>query len=385
MQPNYIPFNCVPYFGDEPEILREALRSGRLGGDGLFMRRVQGYFLNLFRCELALMTASCTAALEMCALLLDIALGDEVIMPSYTFSSTANAFVLRGARIRFVDIRPDTMNIDETKIEAAITDKTKVIVVVHYAGVACEMETILRVAELHGIPVVEDAAQGLQSSYQGEPLGTFGSLSTFSFHESKNITSGGEGGLLVINEKSYTNRAEIIRDKGTDRGRFIRGEVDKYTWVDLGSSFLGGELQAAHLWSQLNHSKEIYAQRMRIWDAYREQLSELELSNQIELPKIPINCRHNAHMFQIKCCDAEERRNLMAHLRKKGIETAFHYVPLHNSVAGIKFGDFVGEDRYTTSHSNRLLRLPLYFDLQLEEVSQITQEIKDWYLVSEAA
>ncbi len=315
----------------------------------------------------------------MCAMLIDIQPGDEVIMPSYTFVSTANAFVLRGARIVFVDIRPDTMNIEETKIESAITEKTKAIVVVHYAGVSCEMDAILDIAQRYNLYVIEDAAQGMMSSYKGKPLGTIGHLGAYSFHETKNYTSGGEGGLLIINDERFKERAEIIREKGTNRSQFFRGMVDKYTWVDIGSSYLMNEISAAYLWGQLEKADEILKYRLKIWKQYYEGLFPLKEKGFIVLPIVPKFCSHNAHMFYIKVKDLEERTALLEYLKNHGIWAVFHYVPLHSSPAGKKYGVFKGEDIYTTKESERLIRLPLFYGIKQEEVEEIVKKIKEFF------
>ena len=366
-----IPFNKPPYTGNEDQYVLQAMRSDKMSGDGPFTKRCHTWFESNLPCKKALLTPSCTAALEMAAILVDIQLGDEVIMPSYTFVSTANAFVLRGAKIIFVDIRPDTMNIDESKIEAAITDKTKAIVPVHYAGVSCEMDTIMDIAQRHYLYVIEDAAQGMMSTYKGQALGTIGHLGTFSFHETKNYTSGGEGGLLIINEDKFKERAEIIREKGTNRSQFFRGMVDKYSWVDIGSSYLPSDIQAAYLWGQLEKSDDINKSRLESWSYYYEQLQDLEEAGKIELPTIPNDCKHNAHMFYIKVKDIEVRSQLIQHLTDNGISAVFHYIPLHSSVAGRDLGVFYGNDKFTTVESERLIRLPLYYKLSLEKQNKI--------------
>ncbi len=375
-----IPFNKPPYTGNEDKYVLQAMRSEKISGDGEFGRRCEKWFEEKLNCLRALLTPSCTHALEMCAMLIDIQPGDEVIMPSYTFVSTANAFVLRGARIVFVDIRPDTMNIEETKIESAITEKTKAIVVVHYAGVSCEMDAILDIAQRYNLYVIEDAAQGMMSSYKGKPLGTIGHLGAYSFHETKNYTSGGEGGLLIINDERFKERAEIIREKGTNRSQFFRGMVDKYTWVDIGSSYLMNEISAAYLWGQLEKADEILKYRLKIWKQYYEGLFPLKEKGFIVLPIVPKFCSHNAHMFYIKVKDLEERTALLEYLKNHGIWAVFHYVPLHSSPAGRKFGKFHGEDVYTTQMSERLIRLPLYYGLKNEEVEYIIKKIKEFYL-----
>jgi dTDP-4-amino-4,6-dideoxygalactose transaminase len=314
----------------------------------------------------------------MAAILLDIKEGDEVIMPSYTFVSTADAFALRGARIVFVDIRPQTMNIDERLIEKAITPQTKAIVPVHYAGVACEMDVIMDIAKRHNLFVVEDAAQGFESTYKGRPLGTIGHLGAFSFHETKNVTSGGEGGLLLINDEQFIQRAEIIREKGTNRSLFFRGMVDKYSWVDIGSSYLPCELQAAYLWGQLEMADVIQDHRMQSWNAYHALLLPLAQEGVIELPVIPENCVHNAHMFYFKVKDLEQRSALLELFKAKNIGAVFHYIPLHSAPAGLKFGRFDGVDVYTTKESERLVRLPMYYGLSYKEIDEVCDVLKAW-------
>lgn len=358
-----IPFNAPPVVGSEIEYMQSAMTSGKLCGDGGFTRRCQQWMEQRFGTIKALLTPSCTASLEMAAILLDIQPGDEVIMPSYTFVSTANAFVLRGARIVFVDIRPDTMNIDETKIEAAITAKTRAIVPVHYAGVACEMDTIMAIAGRHNLFVVEDAAQGVMSTYKGRALGSIGHIGCFSFHETKNYTAGGEGGATLINDPALVDRAEVVREKGTNRSQFFRGQVDKYTWRDIGSSYLMADLQAAYLWAQLEAATAINQQRLALWQNYYQALLPLANSGRIELPVIAEGCGHNAHMFYFKLRDIEERSALIAYLREAEILAVFHYIPLHSSPAGLQFGEFHGEDNFTTKESERLIRLPLFYNL----------------------
>jgi dTDP-4-amino-4,6-dideoxygalactose transaminase len=376
-----IPFNKPPFTGNEEKYISESIRSSKISGDGEFAKRCHRWFEEKLKCKKALFTTSCTHALEMAAILLDIQEGDEVIMPSYTFVSTANAFVLRGAKIVFVDIRPDTLNIDETKIEKAITDKTKVIVPVHYAGVACEMNTIMEIANCHNLFVVEDAAQGMMSSYKGKPLGTIGHLGAFSFHETKNYTSAGEGGLLIINDEKFIQRAEIIREKGTNRSLFFRGMVDKYSWVDVGSSYLMNDVSAAYLWGNLEKADEINDDRLSTWQKYYDELKDLEDKGFIELPKIPDECVQNAHMFYIKVKDLEERTALLEYLKENKINAVFHYVPLHSAPAGVKFGRFEGEDIYTTSESERLIRLPMYYGLSGEEITLIAKNIFEFFRV----
>jgi len=358
-----IPFNAPPVVGSELEYMQSAMASGKLCGDGGFTRRCQQWMEQRFGSKKVLLTPSCTASLEMAALLIDLQPGDEVIMPSYTFVSTANAFVLRGATIVFVDIRPDTLNIDESKIEAAITEKTRAIVPVHYAGVACEMDAIMALAAKHQLWVIEDAAQGVMSRYKGRALGTIGHIGCFSFHETKNYTAGGEGGATLINDAALVERAEIIREKGTNRSQFFRGQVDKYTWRDIGSSYLMADLQAAYLWAQLEAAERINQQRLRLWQRYYDALQPLAAQGRIQLPSLPANCEHNAHMFYIKLRDSDDRQALISWMKEAEILTVFHYIPLHSSPAGERFGRFHGEDRFTTIESERLLRLPLFYNL----------------------
>lgn len=373
-----IHFSKPAFIGNEEKYLKEALINQQLSGDGQFTKRCHEWFEKNTGTKKALLTTSCTHALEMAAILLDIQDGDEVIMPSYTFVSTANAFVLRGAKIVFVDIRPDTMNIDEAKIEKAITENTKVIVPVHYAGVACEMDTIMEIASRHNLFVVEDAAQGITSKYKGKILGTIGDLGTYSFHDTKNITSG-EGGVLLINNEKFKERAEIIREKGTNRSQFFRGEIDKYGWQDIGSSYLPSELNAALLLAQLENIEKIQEKRISLWNKYYKLLKDLEEKEIIELPKIPNECVHNAHIFYIKCKDIDERKKLIDYLKSNGINAVFHYVPLHSSGAGIKFGKFIGDDVYTTDGSERILRLPLHNIIQEEDIKLISYRIRSYY------
>lgn len=358
-----IPFNAPPIVGSEVEYMQSAMASGKLCGDGGFTRRCQQWMEQHFGSKKVLLTPSCTASLEMAALLIDLQPGDEVIMPSYTFVSTANAFVLRGATIVFVDVRPDTLNIDETLIEAAITPKTRAIVPVHYAGVACEMDSIMALAAKHKLYVIEDAAQGVMSQYKGRALGTIGHIGCFSFHETKNYTAGGEGGATLINDAKLVDRAEIIREKGTNRSQFFRGQVDKYTWRDIGSSYLMADLQAAYLWAQLEAAEQINQQRLRLWQRYYDALQPLAAVGRIELPVVPKNCRHNAHMFYIKLRDSDDRQALINWMKEAEILTVFHYIPLHSSPAGERFGRFHGDDAFTTRESERLLRLPLFYNL----------------------
>lgn len=374
-----IKFNIPPVIGTESTYLNEAIRNQHLCGDGPFTKKCQHWLEDNFKSLKVLLTPSCTHALEMAAILLDINEDDEVIMPSYTFVSTANAFVLRGAKIVFVDIRPDTMNIDEKKIEAAITNRTKAIVPVHYAGVACEMDTIMSLAKKYDLFVVEDAAQGVMSTYKGKALGTIGHLGAYSFHETKNYTSGGEGGGLLINDAQFLERAEIIREKGTNRSQFFRGMVDKYSWVDIGSSFLPSELQASYLFAQLESANKINQNRLSTWQLYYQSLEVLQKQEKLELPTTPDRIIHNAHMFYIKTETLEERTKLMAYLKEEGIQTAFHYVPLHSAQAGNKYSSFHGTDEYTTKESERLLRLPMWYGLSKDNIDFICMKIQNLY------
>lgn len=375
-----IPFNIPPYVGKELEYVKEAMEKNRkICGDGPFTKKCNEWMENKFNVKKVLLTTSCTHATEMTAILTDIKEGDEVIAPSFTFVSTVNPFVLRGAKIVFIDINPKTMNMDENLIEAAITEKTKAILPVHYAGVACNMDKIMEIAKKYKLIVIEDAAQGVMSEYKGKPLGTIGEYGCFSFHETKNYSMG-EGGALLINNKENIEKAEIIREKGTNRSRFFRGQVDKYTWVDKGSSYLPSELNAAYLYAQLENADIIYNDRMNTWNKYKELLQELADKNLIELQYIPEECKHNAHMFYIKCKDLDERTNLINFLKENNVNAVFHYIPLHSAEAGLKFGRFHGEDRYTTKESERLLRLPLYYGLKEEDVEFVSSKIKEFYV-----
>jgi dTDP-4-amino-4,6-dideoxygalactose transaminase len=366
-----IPFNRAPVTGNEEIYVLDAMRLDRMSGDGVYGKRCQDWFEHKFDCEKALLTPSCTAALEMAAFLIDIGPGDEVIMPSYTFVSTANAFAVRGAKVVFVDIRPDTMNLDESIIQAAITSKTKAIVVVHYAGVACEMAAIMSIANSNGLIVVEDAAQGMMSSYNGKPLGSIGHLGCISLHDTKNYTSGGEGGVLIVNDKTLVDRAEIIREKGTNRSQFFLGAVDKYTWVDLGSSYLLSELQAAYLWGQLEMAESVLAKRLAIWDRYHQALLPFKKDKSIDLPIIPQLSQHNAHMYFIKLQNEEHRTDFINSLKSDGVVSAFHYIPLHSSPAGMKLGRFHGTDKWTTTESKRLVRLPVFYNMSDDELDKV--------------
>lgn len=373
-----ISFNVPPCVGTELKYIKEAIESHKICGDGAFTKKCNAWLEERFQAQKVLLTTSGTTALDMAALLCELEEGDEVILPSYTFSSTATSAVLGGAKLVFVDIRPDTMNIDETKIEAAITERTKAIIAVHYAGVACEMDTITEIAKKHHLLVIEDAAQGVMSTYKGRALGTIGDFGCYSFHETKNYSMG-EGGALVINNPEYNERAEILREKGTNRSKFFRGQVDKYTWVDFGDSYLPSELNAAYLWAQLCAADEINENRMASWKLYYEELKELEEEGKIQLPVIPKDCVHNAHMFYIKCKDLEERTRFIAYLKEEGIMAVFHYIPLHSAPAGLKYGRFAGEDIYTTAESERLVRLPMYYGLEPETVKFICEKIKAFY------
>lgn len=374
-----INFNVPPYTGKEMEYMKEAVRNQKICGDGPFTRKCSQWIEAQTKTARCLLTPSCTQATELAALLLDIKEGDEVILPSYTFVSTADAFVLRGAVPVFVDIRPDTMNIDEKLIEAAVTERTRAVVPVHYAGVACEMDTIMEVAGRHRLFVIEDAAQGLMSFYKGRALGTIGDFGAFSFHETKNYSMG-EGGALLIRDGRYVEEAEIIREKGTNRSKYYRGQIDKYTWVNYGSSYLPSDMNAAYMYAQLEIADEINNARLELWNRYYRNLEPLRLAGRIELPTVPEDCVHNAHMFYIKAADIRERTALIDHLKQKDILSVFHYIPLHTAPAGIKFGRFHGEDRYTTRESERLARLPMYYGLTLEQVDYICDAVKKFYV-----
>lgn len=373
-----ISFNVPPYCGKEDECVIEAIRNHKICGDGEFTKKCSKWLEENTGTEKALLTTSCTHATEMAALLCDIKPGDEIIMPSYTFVSTADAFVLRGAKVVFVDIRPDTMNIDEKKIEAAITKKTKAIVPVHYAGVACEMDTIMNIARRYNLFVIEDAAQGVMSKYKGKALGTIGDYGCYSFHETKNYSMG-EGGALLIKNADMIENAEILREKGTNRSKFFRGQIDKYTWVNYGSSYLPSELNAAYLWAELEMADIINEDRLRSWNHYYEGLQYLAENGKIDLPCIPKECEHNAHMFYIKAKDLDERTKLISYMKEHGIGCVFHYIPLHSAPAGRRFGRFCGEDIYTTKESERLMRLPMYYGLKLEDIDRVIETIEKFY------
>ena len=369
-----ILFNIPPCIGTEQNYIAEAIAAHKICGDGAFTKKCNAWLEERFHAEKALLTTSGSTALDMAALMCGIRPGDEVILPSFTFSSTANAFVLAGARLVFVDIRPDTMNIDETKIEAAITEKTKAIAVVHYAGVACEMDTIMDIARRHHLKVVEDAAQAVMSYYKGQALGTIGDFGCYSFHETKNYSMG-EGGALIVNDPEFVEKAEILREKGTNRSKFYRGQVDKYTWVDFGDSYLPSELNAAYLWAQLEKADEINNDRLASWQRYYEGLKPLADAGRLELPAIPEGCIHNAHMFYIKLRDLEERTALIAFMKEQGVNCVFHYVPLHSAPAGLKYGRFAGEDVFTTRESDRLVRLPMYYGLSEDDCNSVIKAV----------
>ena len=373
-----IDFNIPPYTGKELTYIQQAVSSGKICGDGAFTKKCSEWMEKRYEAKKVLLTTSCTHALEMAAHLAAIQPGDEVILPSYTFVSTADAFVLRGAKLVFVDIHPETMNLDEDILEEAITEKAKAIVPVHYAGVACDMDRIMEIAKKYHLFVIEDAAQGIESSYKGKALGTIGDFGCYSFHETKNYSMG-EGGALLIQDREYIEKAEVLREKGTNRSRFFRGEIDKYTWVDFGSSYLPSELNAAYLWAQLESAEQIFDDRMATWNFYHESLKDLEEKGQIVRPYIPPYASHNAHMYYIKTKDIEERTRLICFLKERGIHCVFHYIPLHSSEAGKKFGYFYGEDRYTTRESERLLRLPMYYGMKESDRQYVAQEIHKFY------
>lgn len=373
-----INFNEPPYIGKELEYVKIAIEDKKICGDGRFTKLCNAWIEEKTGTSKALLTTSCTSALEMAAMLCDIRPGDEVIMPSFTFVSTANAFVLRGAKIVFVDIRPDTMNIDETLIEAAITPKTKAIVPVHYAGIACEMDKIMELAKRYNLKVIEDAAQGVSSYYKNRALGSIGDFGCYSFHETKNYSMG-EGGAILIKNPENIERAEIIREKGTNRSRFFRGQVDKYTWVSEGSSYLPSDMNAAYLYAQLENEEKIYNDRMNSWHLYYDGLRELAQKGQIELPTVPKNCIHNAHMFYIKAKNLEERTKLLSYLKANDINAVFHYIPLHSAPAGVKYCRFNGEDKFTTRESERLIRLPMFYGLRSTDIEYIIEKMKIFY------
>lgn len=373
-----IDFNIPPAVGDELKYVKEAIDSHMICGDGPFTKKCNQWLEEHFNAQKVMLTTSGSTALDMAFELCELKPDDEVILPSFTFSSTANSPVLCGAKLVFVDVRPDTMNIDEMKIEAAITEKTKVICAVHYAGVACEMDTIMEIAQRHGLKVIEDAAQGVTSKYKGRYLGTIGDFGCYSFHETKNFSMG-EGGALVINNQQFNERAEILREKGTNRAKFFRGQVDKYTWVDFGDSYLPSELNAAYLWAQLQKADQVEEDRMNTWDTYHAAFKILADKHLVERPTIPDGCEHNAHMYYLKCRDLQERTALINYCRERGVMLVFHYVPLHSAPAGYKYGRFDGEDEYTTSESERLVRLPMYYGLTEVDRQTVIDTILDFY------
>ena len=372
-----INFNVPPHVGDEEKYIAEAIGNHKICGDGMFTKKCHAWMEERFHAQKVLLTTSGTTALDMAMLMCDLQPGDEVILPSYTFSSTATSAVLAGAKLVFVDIRPDTMNIDENKIEKAITDKTKVIIAMHYAGVACEMDKIMELANKYNLIVVEDAAQGVMSSYKGSALGTIGTFGCYSFHETKNYSMG-EGGAILFQDDRYLEPAEILREKGTNRSQYFRGQIDKYTWVGYGSSYLPSDMNAAYLWAQLEEADKINDKRLSIWNFYHEELKELEDKGVLERPYIPEYATHNAHMYYIKVKDLRVRTKLLAYLKERGILSVFHYVPLHSATAGKKFGRFHGEDVYTTKESERLCRLPMYYSLSLEEAAEVVKALKEF-------
>ena len=373
-----IEFNRAAYVGTELDYIKQAIESNKLCGDGPFTKKCASFMQEAFHVNHVYLTTSCTHALEMAAYLSDIKPGDEVIMPSFTFVSTADAFVLRGAKIIFVDIRPDTMNIDENLIEDAITDKTKVIAPVHYAGVACDMDKIMGLAKQYNLKVVEDAAQGVNAYYKGKALGTIGDFGCYSFHETKNYSMG-EGGAIVFNGQQYQERAEILREKGTDRSKFFRGQVDKYTWVDFGSSYLPSELNAAYLYAQLECMDKINDKRMWLYNHYHESFAPLQEAGLVERPVVPEYAQHNAHMYYLKLKDLKTRSDFISYMKEHGVLTVFHYIPLHSATAGLKFGRFHGEDRYTTKESERLVRLPMFYNLTEEKCEQVIDAVYGFF------
>lgn len=373
-----VDFNVPPCVGDELEYVKQAIDSHKICGDGMFTKKCHAWMEERFRAQKVLLTTSGTTALDMAMLMCDLHPDDEVILPSYTFSSTATSAVLAGAKLVFVDIRPDTMNIDENKIEKAITDKTKVIIAMHYAGVACEMDKIMELANKYNLIVVEDAAQGVMSSYKGRALGTIGTFGCYSFHETKNYSMG-EGGAIVINDPVYNDRAEILREKGTNRAKFFRGQVDKYTWVDFGDSYLPSELNAAYLWAQLQKADIINDNRITTWNHYYKELKPLADRGLFDIPYIPAECVHNAHMFYIKCKNLEERTRFIQYMKDRELYCVFHYIPLHSAPAGVKFGRFAGEDCYTTRESERLVRLPMYYGMTESACNEVIEGIKRFF------
>ena len=373
-----INFNIPPYVGGEFDYIKQAVENKKICGDGEFTKRCNKWMEDRFGAQKVLLTTSGTTALEMATILSGLHEGDEVILPSFTFSSTATSVVLTGATLVFVDIRPDTMNIDETKIEAAITDRTKAIIAVHYAGVACEMDTIMDIAKKHNLIVIEDAAQGVMSTYKGKALGTIGDFGCYSFHETKNYSMG-EGGALVINKPEYNEAAEILREKGTNRAKFFRGQVDKYTWVDYGSSYLPSDMNAAYLLAQLDKADEINDNRLATWQYYYDNLKYLQEEGKVELPVIPEGCVHNAHMFYVKLNNLRQRTEFISYLKENGVQSTFHYIPLHSAPAGVKFGRFDGKDVYTTAESERLTRLPMYYGMTTEDRAKVVDVVKSFF------
>ncbi len=373
-----ILFNESPYVASSIEYMRQACESHRISGDGPFTRKASEWLENRFGAKKVLLTTSCSHALDMMMVLYDIRPGDEVILPSYNFVSAGNSIAFRGGKCVFTDVRPDTMNIDEKQIEQAITDKTKAIMVMHYAGVSCDMDAIMDIAQRHGLAVMEDAAQGMMSTYKGRALGTMGLLGSFSFHETKNYSMG-EGGCLIINDDDYIERAEILREKGTDRSKFWRGQVDKYTWQDIGSSYLPSEINAAYLWSQLEVADEINAARIAIWERYAAELGALASAGRIALPAIPPDAAHNGHLFYIKCTDLADRTAFIDYMKENDVLCTFHYIPLHGSPAGMRFGRFAGKDEYTTAESERLVRLPVYYGLSEDQQAYIIEKVKAYF------
>lgn len=373
-----IHFNIPPFTGKEIDYMKEAVKNHKICGDGPFTKKCDKWMEDRFNAKKVLLTTSGSTALDMAALLCDLQPGDEVILPSFTFSSTANSFVLAGAKLVFVDIRPDTMNIDENKIEEAITDKTRVICPVHYAGVACEMDKIMEIAKKYNLMVVEDAAQGVMSTYKGRALGTIGDFGCYSFHETKNY-SAGEGGAILINNADYIEKAEILREKGTNRAQFFRGQVAKYNWVDFGDSYLQSDLNAAYLWAQLETADEINDNRLETWKTYYEAFKPLKDKGVIELPTIPKDCVHNAHMFYIKTKDLDTRQEYIKFMKENDILCVFHYVPLHSAPAGLKFGRFNGIDEHTTSDSDRLVRLPMYYNIAKEDLDKVIEKTIEFF------
>ncbi len=372
-----IDFNIPPYVGKEFEYMQEAVKNKKICGDGPFTKKCNEWLERRFGAKKAMLTTSGSTALDMAALMCGIRPGDEVILPSFTFSSTANSFVLAGAKLVFVDVRPDTMNIDETKIEAAITERTRAIVPVHYAGVACEMDTIMAIAKKYGLMVVEDAAQGVMSSYKGRPLGTIGDFGCYSFHETKNYSMG-EGGAILVNNEAYIERAEILREKGTNRSQFFRGQVAKYNWVDFGDSYLQSDLNAAYLWAQLEQADAINNDRLSTWNAYWNAFRPYAEKGYITLPTIPEGCVHNAHMFYIKFADLDTRQDFIKFMKENQVQCTFHYVPLHSAPAGLKFGRFCGQDVYTTSESDKLVRLPMYYNMSEQDRNTVIAKVIEY-------